>query len=137
MTAGVRVVKSENVISDILTEENEILKLCQLININKVSCIDNISSEILRDAFLSIPSEVVDLFNTSFSTTTIPDSWKIAKVTPLQKTGNKTLVSNLRPISILPLTSKLIEKLVYNCIYTFCENNNILDSNKEVSDLYI
>ena len=98
------------------------IKSCILININKASCIDNISSEILRDAFLA-----VNLFNTFFTTATIPDSWKIAKVTPLQKPGNRSLVTNLRPISILPLTSKLIEKIVHNCIYNFCENHKIPD----------
>ena len=98
-----------------------------LININKASCIDNISSEILRDAFLAVPSKIVNLFNTSFTTATIPDSWKKAKVTPLQKPGNKSLVTNLRPISILPLMSKLIEKIVDNRIYSFCENHKIPD----------
>ena len=115
-------------LTDITTNEEEIVKLCKLININKASCIDNISSEILGDAFLAVPVKIVNLFNTSFSTAIVPDTWKIAKVTPLQKTGNKSLVSNLRPISILPLTSKLIEKIVHNRIYTFCENNNILDA---------
>ena len=98
-----------------------------LININKASCIDNISSEILRDAFLAVPSKIVNLFNTSFTTATIPDSWKKAKVTPLQKPGNRSLVTYLRPISILPLMSKLIEKIVHNRIYNFCENHKIPD----------
>ena len=87
------------------------------------SCIENVSSEVLRDVFLAVPAKVVDMFNTAI----IPDSWKIAQVTPLQKPGNKSMVSNLRPISILPLTSKLIEKIVHNRIYNFCETNKILD----------
>ena len=117
----------ENSINDIETDIDEIVKLCKAININKASCIEHLSSQILRDAFLAVPYKIVQLFNLSFSMADIPKSWKLAKITPLQKTGNKNDVSNLRPVSLLPLTSKLIEKIVHNRIYSFCETNNILD----------
>ena len=101
--------------------------MCQGININKSSCIEHLSSEILRDAFLAVPQTVCDLFNLSFELAEVPDVWKIAKVTPLPKTGNPKDVSNLRPISLLPLPSKLIEKIVHNRIYNHCNDNNLLD----------
>ena len=66
-------------------------------------------------------------FNLSFEQSIIPKSWKLAKVTTLKKAGNKNDVSNLRPVSLLPSTSKLIEKIVHSRIYSFCENNKILD----------
>ena len=116
-----------NNIDDISTNTNEIVKLCKNVNINKSSCVDHLSSRVLRDAFLAIPQKVVELFNMSFNKAEIPNSWKIAKVTPLPKAGNSTDVSNLRPVSLLPLMSKLIEKIVHNRIYIFCELNNILD----------
>ena len=114
-------------IEEIETNEDEIIRLCKSLNINKASCIEHLSSQILRDAFLAIPQKLVPLFNLSFNQAEIPNSWKIAKITPLQKAGNKSDVSNLRPVSLLPLTSKLIEKIVHNRIYEYCENNNILD----------
>ena len=110
-----------------MTDIDEITLLCKNININKSSCIPNISSEILRDAFLAIPDKIVNMFNLSFELGALPDEWKIGKVTPLQKAGLKSSVSNLRPISLLPLVSKLIEKIVHQRIYSFCEINNILD----------
>ena len=116
-----------NSIDDIVTNVDEIVKLCKNINVNKASCIEHLSSQIVRDAFLAIPLKIVQLFNLSFKLAEIPNSWKVAKVTPLQKPGNKNNVSNLRPVSLLPLTSKLIEKIVHNRIYTFCENNGTLD----------
>ena len=76
---------------------------------------------------MAIPITLVDLFNLSFETAEIPKSWKIAKVTPLQKAGKSSDVSNLRPVSLLPLTSKLIEKIVHNRIYKLYEVNDILD----------
>ena len=48
---------SANSIYDINTNEDEIVKLCEQININKASCIGNLSSEILRDAFLQYLKE--------------------------------------------------------------------------------
>ena len=63
---------------------------------------------------MAIPGKIVELFNLSFGLGEIPDAWKIAKVTPLPKAGKSNDVSNLRPISLLPLPSKLIEKIVHN-----------------------
>ena len=114
-----------NSIDDIRTNEEEIIRLCKEINVNKASCIEHLSIQIICDAFLAIPLKIVQLFNLSFEQTIIPKSWKLAKVTPLQKAGNKNDVSNLRPVSLLPLTSKLIEKIVHSRIYSFCENNKI------------
>ena len=57
----------------------------------------------------------------------VPDDWKIAKVTPVPKAGKSNYVNNLRPISLLPLPSKLIEKIVHNRICTFCSENNMID----------
>ena len=71
--------------------------------------------------------KLVELFNLSFEKAKITKVWKKAKVTPLQKTGIKNDVSNLRPVSLLPLPSKLIEKIAHNRIYNHCETNNILD----------
>ena len=90
-------------LENIETNIDEVIKLCKEININKSSCVENLSSEILRDAFLAIPERVVILFNLSFLLSEIPPVWKIAKVTPLPKAGNSNNVGNLRPVSLLPL----------------------------------
>ena len=109
------------------TNLDEIIKLCKEININKSSSIDKLSSEILRDAFMAIPEKIVELFNLSFECAEVPDVWKISKVTPLPKAGRFNDVSNLRPISLLPLPSKLIEKIVHDRIYNFCNDNKLMD----------
>ena len=93
-------------LTDIRTNLDEVLKLCKEININKSSSIQNLSSEILRDALSAIPGKVVELFNLSFELSEVPDDWKIAKVTPLPKAGKSIDVNNLIPVSLLPLPSK-------------------------------
>ena len=119
--------KPEVMLGDLSTNELEISELCKEINVNKSSGIMHISSEIIRDAFVTIPSKVVELFNMSFNRSEIPDEWKKAKVTPLPKAGDTRNVSNLRPVSILPLPSKLIEKIVHNRVYRHCNDNKLLD----------
>ena len=118
----------DNTLGNITTAPDEILELCKKININKASCIDNISSEILRDAFMVLPARLCSLFNICFNTAVIPSEWKIAKITPLPKSGNSKLVSNYRPISLLPLLSKIMEKIIHERIYNHLDRNNLLDS---------
>ena len=55
-----------------------------------------------------------------------PDKLKIARVTRIFKKGNNTLVTNYRPISVLPCFSKLLEHIMYNRLYKFLVENNIL-----------
>ena len=119
--------QSQNEVSEIETNFEEITKLCKDININKASCIDNLSSEVLRDAMLIVPDRIAQIFNTSFNTGSVPDAWKIAKGTPLQKPGDKNDVNNLRPVSLLPLPSKLIEKIVHKRIYNHCDEHGLFD----------
>ena len=119
--------KAEVYLDDIQTNLDEVIKLCREININKSSCIEYLSSEILRDAFMAIPEIIMELFNLSFELSEVPHEWKIAKVTLLPKSGNSKGVCNLRPISLLPLPSKMIEKIVHNRVYNHCNDNKLLD----------
>ena len=64
--------------------------------------------------------------NLSFSTGIFPDKLKMARVVPIFKKGDKSIPGNYRPISILPIISKLFEKLVNNRIVNFLERNEIL-----------
>ena len=114
-----------------ITNIEEGTKLCKEINIDKYSCIENISSEILRDALLAIPGRITGIFNLSFELSEIPISWKTTKVYTrfyLKQVMHVNFeVSNLRPISLLPLPSKLTEKIVHNRVYNHCNNNDLLD----------
>ena len=59
-----------------------------------------------------------------FDTEIYPDQLKIAKVIPTLKIGDKLLVSNYRPISLLSNINKIFEKLVYSRLYSFLEIRN-------------
>lgn len=68
--------------------------------------------------------EINETFSLVLTTGKFPDKWKIACVIPLHKGGNKTAVHNYRPISLLPLVGKLMEKIMHRRIYKFLDTNN-------------
>ena len=84
------------------------------------------SSRIIKDAFLVLTLQLVYLFNLSLSTSIFQSKWKSATVIPLFKGGNKLDVSNYRPISLLPLPGKLLEKIVHKRLSTYLEVNDLL-----------
>ena len=114
-------------LSEIYTKPDEIIDICKGININKESCIDNVASDILKDAFLAVTKKLCLLFNNCFKHAIIPNVWKCARVTPLPKGGNSQSVSNYSPIFLLPLLSKLIEKIVHRRIYKYLMEYDLLD----------
>ena len=115
-----------NFIEPFETNVQEVNKLVNNININKSSAIDNISTKYLKAAFKHTPGKLVKIFNMSFAQNSVPSSWKISKVTPIPKSGNLKSVNNYRPISLLPLPCKLLEKIVHNRVYGFLTREGIL-----------
>ena len=91
---------------------------------------DGISSYLLKLAMPFIEDSLVYLFNTSLETSQFPDPWKIARVSPIFKDGDKTEKSNYRPISELPVVSRLFEKLVFNQLYQYLNGNCFINSNQ-------
>ena len=66
------------------------------------------------------------LFNTSFSTGIVPENFKLARVLPVFKKGDHTNLNNYRPISLLSVFNKLLEKLMYNRLIAYLQKKNIL-----------
>ena len=95
-------------------------------DITKSAGIDNISGLFLKDGAEVLSSPIAQLCNLSISTSSFPDGCKTAKLLPLYKKGCKTDPQNYRPISLLPLISKIIEKIVHNQTQSFLDKNNIL-----------
>ena len=83
--------------------------------------------KILRDIDTSKAADISkrDICNLSISLNKFPRAFKLAKVKPIFKKGRKTNVSNYRPISLLPILSKVIEKVVHEQITKFLNDNNI------------
>ena len=98
------------------------------INDNKASSVPNVSASVLKDAFMALIPQLTHMYNLSFVTGIFPDAWKIANVIPLKKGGDPTDVSNLRPISLLPLPGKLAERLMHTHMSNFIEEHGLLNN---------
>ena len=70
------------------------------------------------------------IFNLSFTSGIFPDAMKIAKIIPIFKNDDPTEIKNYRPISLLPILSKVLEKLAYNRLFKFLTDNNLLNPNQ-------
>ncbi|CAB3983518.1 RNA-directed DNA polymerase from mobile element jockey [Paramuricea clavata] len=99
-------------------------KVLQMLNsmpANKATGADGLSPKLLKIAAPSISSSVARLINHCISTNTFPSRWKVAKVTPIFKNqGSVEHKQNYRPISVLPILSKLYERYLYkHYIHTY------------------
>ena len=70
------------------------------------------------------------IFKNCIDTGTFPDIWKRSNIIPVHKKGDKQIVNNYRPVSFLPIFSKILEKLLFNSTMDFLEENNLLSSNQ-------
>ena len=78
--------------------------------------------KIIRNV-ISVP--LASLFNTSISSGVVPEKFKVANVVPVCKKDSQTNVSNYRPISLLSVFNKILEKLISNRLLKFLEKENI------------
>ena len=83
---------------------------------------------ILCDETIILPLAII--FKNILREGIYPDSWKLANVIPIHKKGDKQLVENYRPISLLPICGKIFEKLVFNCLYSYLNTNNLITPNQ-------
>ena len=93
---------------------------------NKAAGFDDLSNSIIIDAYYSLKNIVFHVFKVSVKQGIFPDSRKIAKVTPILKSGAKDNVSNYRPISIFPVFSKVLERIMYNRVYNHLDSKGLL-----------
>ena len=80
---------------------------------------DKVSNTLLKFLCTSISYPLQIIFNQSIYQGGFPDKIKIAEIVPLYKGKEQDLVVNYRPMSLLMTISKILEKIVYRCFYSF------------------
>ena len=103
------------------TSPEEIEHLISNLDATKAHGPDEISIRLLKNTRVSICEGLSRLLNTSFNQGKVPQKWKQANVTPIYKKGDRQLVSNYRPISLLSVIEKVQEK-----VYNFFKVHNLL-----------
>ena len=105
---------------------SSICKQLKGLKTKKAIGLDNIPNRLLKLAADSSAPSLTFIFNLSISSGIFPDEWKIAKVLPIYKSGPRNVLENYRPISILPVVAKVLEKEVHNQLYQHLAENNPL-----------
>ena len=87
---------------------------------------DNIPPVLLKSCITSYIKPLTYIVNKSFETGMFPDPMKLAKIVPIFKSGDKKIISNYRPISVLTFFSKIFEKAISKYLLEFLDSNNTL-----------
>ena len=124
--AGIQVTPVNAVFKFAEIDEEDVLHMLCHLNMRKSTGVDGISARMLKMAAPAISESLTRLFNISLETGQIPSLWKEANVTPVPKGGNNLLVKDYRPISILPVVSKIYESIVHKQLFTYLESHSLL-----------
>ena len=97
---------------------------------NKATGVDKISSKIIKIAAPAISDSLTYIFNQAITLSLFPHEWKTARVIPLYKNGQRNLPGNYRPISVLPVISKIMERILYDQLYNYLTKFELLSDSQ-------
>jgi hypothetical protein len=106
-------------------KEKEVLKVMKG---KKSYGLDGITSEILKIGAEVLVIPLTWIINTSITTGKFPEEWKISKIIPLFKKGNRRTTKNYRPVALLSVAGMILERIVAMQIEEFFESNDLFGS---------
>ena len=107
-------------------DESEIISICK--NIKDCSSgWDQILPRVVKSTYQNFIVPITHVMNLSIINEIVPTELKVAKVVPFYKSGDRRLISNYRPVYVLPCFSKILDKLMYNRISNFIHKHSLLN----------
>ena len=104
----------------------KIAALIRGLNVNKAHGHDGITIRMLKICGQSISKPLTKILKNCLITGYFPTSWKKANVIPVHKKDSKQDVKNYRPISLLPICGKILEKVIFDDLYNHIFSNNLI-----------
>ena len=111
------ILPKSKIIFKITQNYSEISECLNGLDTSKACGPDGIPSRLLKECHQQIAPSLCDDFNHSLVSGRVASEWKSANVTPIHKKKQKEPAENSRPISLLPIISKVMERCVYNRLY--------------------
>lgn len=105
----------------------DVFKLIKAMNVNKAPGFDNIRAIDVRELSQEISPVIAKLINVCITSNRYPDELKIGTVRPIYKKGKMDDYNNYRPITILPVIDKIIEKYISKQIYSFYDLHGLIN----------
>ena len=107
---------------------SNVKRILQDLNSAKAMGLDGIHPHVLKECRETICLPISLIFINSFESGKLPDKWKRANITPIFKKGTRTLPQNYRPVSLLSVISKIMEKLITGEITSHLARKNLAPS---------
>ena len=117
-------------LSSVDFSHDSITEVISKLNANKAHGVDQISIAMLKLCSKEISKPLKIIFDHSIAVGKFPSTWKLANVQPVHKKNSRQLKSNYRPISLLPIFSKIFEKLIFDTMYGFFVENDLISKHQ-------
>ena len=116
---------------DLLCSEDELLRLLLNLSSDTATGPDGISARMLKLSAHSITAPLTLIFNISISSGIFPSDWKNSYIVPIPKSKSpSSSPSDYRPISLLSIISKVLERHIFNYLHDFCTTNQFLSDSQ-------
>ena len=99
---------------------SDVRDILKSLNISKASGPDLVSPRLLKEGANQLSTPLSKFFNRLINSGQFPQAWKKAHVTPVYKKGDKQICNNYRPISLLSILGKTMERSVHKYVYNYC-----------------
>jgi hypothetical protein len=109
---------------------DELLKTVKNLKPKTSLDVNGVSTSLIKKCIIPIAEPLRYIFNLSFSKGIVPRQFKVAKVIPIFKSGDKSSADNYRPISLLCSFSKILEKIMAGRLTSYLEENKILSEHQ-------
>jgi len=106
--------------------EEEVVSLAKNLKNKLTAGYDDIPKSLVKQCIQLIKGPLTHTYNVSLRSGVFPDEWQAAKVKPWYKKGDRYDIRNYRPISIISVFAKLLERLMFNRLIPFLYKNKIL-----------
>ena len=133
--------KTSESLSTIRFTSDDILNIIRNLDLNKAHGHDMISIRMVKLCDISLCKPLELIIKSCLESGKFPLEWKKANVVPAYKKGDKQLLKNYRPISLLPIAGKIFERILYNNMFEFFTNYSTLykscDDGPDVRDVFL
>ena len=122
--------KTENSFSSITFNRNDIATIIRSLYPKKAHGHDMINIRMLKTCDKSFCKPLELIFQSCIKHGNFPNEWKMANLVPVHKKSDKQILKNYRPLSLLPICGKVFERLIYNSLFEFFIENDLISPNQ-------
>ena len=122
--------RCDTVLSQVRFRTTTVRRYLKGLDVSKATGPDGIPARVLKQCAAELSQPLSQLFSLCFQHGTQPSMWKTANVVPIHKKRSRTAVQNYRPVSLLSVLSKVMEKVVNRRIMTYLEKENLLSKHQ-------